>query len=520
MTQSNPLKPIAVACLVLLGLMMTASVLLGSGNQLAALCKYMLVVAFALGAIFPRGSFVFWLVLCGYTDLLKRFMVVSGRISFNDLYYVLGIPPVMLAGMLTSVLLGSFLGRYELRKANWLMLVVSLGLMGATAVLAAITSGGSLGSIVPAVVNEGLYALLIFLTPVLFTTKAEVIQLGKKLLWIFFPVALYGIYQRAFGFQDFEIAYLRSGLTIEIKQLVFNEVRAFSTLNSPTALAAISAVLCVLALVLTFVPRRAGERRPLHLSLCIIFTAAYTGSLVASTGRAGFIVLGLGIFGYLCLSSPSWTKALYVSTIFVFLTLIFMADKLLLNLDVVQNRVTEVVGDGQFADQMTRVGTYSDRLMGFSNLVKNPKIYTFFGHGAEAAEDSTLYSHDMLTSSLVKYGVVPILLIILVTIWMLRVAHRSVFAIQGPQQRKLAAGLMALPLSLLAMSMLAGSVLVVFPVNMFMWLFCGLFVVTVRSEPDDPSTSEAEVEPVRSWLNQAATGEPTYRFSRSGSASS
>ena len=64
------------------------------------------------------------------------------------------------------------------------------------------------------------------------------------------PVAIYGIVQQVEGFQLFEIAYLRTGLSIEIKQLLTNRVRAFSTLNSPTALGAISALMMVVAMVM------------------------------------------------------------------------------------------------------------------------------------------------------------------------------------------------------------------------------------------------------------------------------
>ena len=98
---------------------------------------------------------------------------------------------------------------------------------------------------------------MLFVMPVLFPRYEDALRVLRFTLWVFLPVALYGIAQQIDGFQPFEIAYLRTGLSIEIKQLLTNHVRAFSTLNSPTALGAVSAVLVVVCWFLSRLPRPA-----------------------------------------------------------------------------------------------------------------------------------------------------------------------------------------------------------------------------------------------------------------------
>jgi hypothetical protein len=75
------LSPLLAIAAALAGLFVIVTVLLGNGNQLATLFRYLLVAGLVAGLFWPRGTLMFWLVLCGYTDLLKRLMVVFGRVQ-------------------------------------------------------------------------------------------------------------------------------------------------------------------------------------------------------------------------------------------------------------------------------------------------------------------------------------------------------------------------------------------------------------------------------------------------------
>lgn len=517
MNSRSSIGPIIGIAAALLGLFVITSVLLGQGNQLAALCRYLLVAGFVIGLTFPRGGLIVWLMLCGYTDLLKRLMVVFGRVHYNDLYNVLGIPPVMLAGITLAVLVGAFTGRFRLSGTQWRLFAVACVLMLISAALAAKEKGGSLGALVPAIANDGLYAMLIFVVPVLFKMSDDVVRVAKFLLWVFLPVALYGLFQKVNGFQDFEIAYLKSGLTLEIKQLYANEVRAFSTLNSPTAFSVVSGMLCAVSLMLGLTPRREGRGRLLDARLAAVMAFVYLAGVFASTSRSAFLFIAVALGGFFCFRSLTATRLLYAGMAAAFISLILLADVLLANLDTFQNQVSRAAGDGEFATQMSRVGTYSDRLRGFSNLVRNPEVYTLFGYGTERGSDERdpLYSHDLISNNLVTHGVVPVLAMALFGVFVLKRMHGQVLRIADAHHRVLAAGLLSLGFSFFALSAASGSVLSVFPVNAFLWLSFGLFMLVCQS--DQQCGSEAAEVPKETMDDTPAeTQRAVHRFRRSG----
>ncbi|MFZ4764467.1 MAG: hypothetical protein ACOYMN_05890, partial [Roseimicrobium sp.] len=481
MKSNNAFVPIAGMVTLLIGLFVTASVLLGSGNQLAALCKYLLVAGFVCGYLFPKGGFVFWMGLCGYTDLLKRLMIVSGRISYNDLYYVLGMPPVMLGGITLAVLSGAFTGRFQLSSGHWKLFFAGCGLVLVSAAMAAKESGGSLGAIVPAIANDGFYAMLIFLLPVLFADAEDATRLCQRLVWIYVPVALYGVYQQVYGFQDFEIAYLKTGLSLEIKQLVADEVRAFSTLNSPTSFSIVCGALCAISLVLGLTPRPSGRGALLQPVIAGILGLIYVAGLIASASRSAFFVIFVAMAGYFCFRSRTATKLLYAGLVTSFITLVFSAEMLLSNLDALQGQVASATGGGEFAGKMTRVSTFSDRLRGFATLATNPDAYTLFGYGSARGSDPSdpLYSHDIITNNLVTHGLVPVLFVLVVFALGLSKAHGSILRITDRRHRLLAAGLLALAFSFFAVSVVSGGVISIFPVNVFLWLSFGLLILVL-----------------------------------------
>jgi hypothetical protein len=165
---------------------------------------------------------------------------------------------------------------------------------------------------------------------------------------------------------------------------------------------------------------------------------------------------------------------------------------------------------------MTRVGTYSDRLQGFANLVKSPDVWTLFGHDAADLDDKTLFSHDILTNCLVQYGAVPVGIAVLLLIIGMAKAHGKVLAIQDLRRRNLAAALLALTLSFLVLSMLAGNVLVIFPINVFACLFCGMMLVVCQHDVE-ARFEAAQMAPIPAVTPVVENRPRTiHRFRRSG----
>jgi hypothetical protein len=484
MNQQRTLAPVLIIGAALSSLFVIVSVLMGQGNHLAKLFRYLLLAGFVAGILFPRPTLVFWMVLCGYTDLLKRLMVVFGDVEHSDLFNVLGIPPMMVIGVTLSILVGALTHRFQLSAAHWRLFAVACVLVVVNAAIAAKESGGSLSALAAALAVDCTYTMLLFVVPVLFRDSHDVVKLARFLLWAYVPMALYGVYQQVNGFQDFEIAYLKTGLTVEIKQLYTDEVRAFSTLNSPTAFSVVCGVMCALSVMLNFTPRRAGQAPLLGTSLAMVFSTIYFAGIVASASRSAMLLVAVALVGFLCFRSGRATRFLYAAMVVAFVALVAFADAILSNLDVVQDQINGVMGDGQLASQLSRVGTFSDRLHGFANLVTNPDVYTFFGHGRGRGTDPSdpLYAHDIFSNVLVVHGVVPLLAFVIVGCVVLTRMHKRVLSLEDRHHRLLATGFVALALSFVAVSLVSGSVLGTFPVNALFWLCLALLTLVYQSD--------------------------------------
>ena len=61
------------------------SVMLTEGNSISELCRMLMVGGFLLSFLNPKLGLILFLASSGYIDLLKRLMVVSGRITQMDL---------------------------------------------------------------------------------------------------------------------------------------------------------------------------------------------------------------------------------------------------------------------------------------------------------------------------------------------------------------------------------------------------------------------------------------------------
>jgi hypothetical protein len=175
---------------------------------------------------------------------------------------------------------------------------------------------------------------------------------------------------------------------------------------------------------------------------------------------------------------------LYSGMGIAFVSLVVFANAILANLDVLQDRISNALGDGQLATQLSQVGTFSDRLHGFSNLLTNPEVYTLFGHGRGRGTDPSdpFYAHDIVSNVLVVHGLVPLLAFAIVGGVVLTRLHRRVLSIQEQHHRLLASGFLALAFSFVAVSLVSGSVLGTFPVNALFWLCLALLTLVCQSE--------------------------------------
>ena len=471
----------------LFGLFSIVSIMLGEGNTLANVFLYLIIGTCGLAFIAPRTAFFVFLVTCGYVDLFKRLMVVSGRVSMDDLYYVLGLAPALLSCIIVSVLVRGVIGGIPMSKKHVWLFLAGCGVVLLNVFLSFLEPDHSVGKILQGTANGGLYGMLIFVVPMLFDDKDDILALLKFLMWTYSPVALYGVAQQVWGFQDFEIAYLQTGLSIEIKQLFTDRVRAFSTLNSPTALSMVCGALCVIPLVMWRVKAPGGTRRLLGLPLAILFCVIYLAGLAASTGRAGFLMSAILATGVVAFRTRKGTVAFYAVALSGFATLLISARYLLDSIEVATSILVQKLG-GVFREDNININTFSDRLFGFINVLMNPEAYTWFGYGVTRGTDvrDPLYNHDLLSNILVRYGAIPLSVMLICVVWFLVWTHRHILKISEPERRKAATMMLACAMAMFSVSITCGNVLSVFPANTLFWLAVAGTIVAARSHAKNP----------------------------------
>jgi hypothetical protein len=464
------------AALLLIGLAglaaiyISSSVLMGSGNTLADAFFYIMIGLGLLGIMAPRLSFFVFLFQCGYLDLFKRLLVFGGKVDFIDLFWVLGTAPVTLVGITIGLILRLAFGSIHSTRSDWRRLLLSVaGIAGYALIIFA--QGGGIGGTMRETANGSTYALLIFIIPLMFTSREQIVSVVKTLLWIFVPVAAYAVWQQAFGFADFEIDYLRRGLSIEVKQLEANRVRSFSTLNSSTSVSVVAASCAAFLIAFMRLHRTPQARLGIPPSFALVGIGLFIAAWAASTVRVGILLVPVAYLATKAFSHLHRTRAFYGTLASAYLILVVSADWILGQLFVFTEWAQASFAHGSsYLSHVLNINTYSDRVKGFSNVLMNPRAYSLFGKGSDALHDPSFFAHDPVSTTLLVFGVVPLIGIVIFAFFFFRSLHRNIWVITDPATRYLAAAFLANAAGNLVVTLVNGNLLVSFPVNVFFWL--------------------------------------------------
>ncbi len=475
-SQASPLTIVAIIGALVVAVYVSSSILLSQGNQLAGLFYYIMLASGAMGIITPRLSFSLLIIQCAYLDLLKRLMVFAGKITYDELYSVLGIAPVTVVGIACGLLLRVIFGKTAADAGDIKRFLTALLL---NIVLSAVVfyKGGGIGGTLREVANGSTYALLLFIVPLLFRTPESVSKCARFILAVFVPVAVYTIYQQLFGFQSFEIAYLKTNLSIEIKQLEADRVRAFGTLNSPTSISVVAGSMVAMALGLSSVGRR-NRKLGMAPSMAVLIAIVGVGAWAASTVRVGILLVPVAMAGTFLFLRPSTTKWFYGTLLTGFGILVASSSYLYRNIEIWTSRLMDLYGGSTFVEQMINMNSYKDRLSGFANVLLNPDAYTFFGL-PNAGEDQGIIAHDPLSNALLAYGVVPVAIVVILGSWGMWRLHKMIFVMRDSTLQLLAASFLANAAGNIAVTIVNGNLLGTFPVNVFFWVSLA-FAVSLR----------------------------------------
>jgi hypothetical protein len=440
-------------------------------NPLTATLIIAAMAIFAIAILNPKAGFYLLILGTGYIDLVKRLGILAGNLTYGDVVATVAVAPILSGCICVGVIIQCVFQRRRLERWQYVIFVVIVLLM-ISVLLKDVSSGTGLLAGLQDFANSGAYFPLALIAGILFPKPEDVKRFIKFSLIIYIPVALYAIWQQIFGLNDFEMDYLQTGYTITANLLDDVRPRPFSTLNSPHALTVMTAILALLSF---FTHLKGSRRSGWQIPVGILSTAA----CVATVGRAGWVLLALGMIGWICFRRAWTTIGFYGLVTAVLALLIFNADSLLDSLETLQEKLP---GGSAFTEQTFRISTFSDRLYSFRNMVTNPVFHTWFGnpelHGPnEEIVASDELVHDQLTQILVRFGFVGLSGFLFLLGGALWLTHRRVLAQRDLETRQAGIALLTVLAAVVYSGMLFGSHLGVFPVNVFFAFLVGALLV-------------------------------------------
>ena len=494
------IRILATFGLLIASLWVAFDIFTSGGNAVARFYMYTMVVAGAYGLLNARRAFFVLLFLTGYLDYFKRFMIFDSGLSRMDLYYVLGIAPATLAGITGNILYQHFTGKLKGRPGMDRMIMGVLVVTAAATTLA-LTTGGSGFRSLGDTVNSTIYLLLLFVVPVLFRTPEDLRHMLKVLVVLFIPAVGYMlVHHFKQGVFDWEMDYLKSGLTIEIRQLSERTFRPFGTMNSAANASMVFAGIWALCLSgMWMKPDRHGLSMPFSLRWMLLPFLAW--AMYATYSRTGWVFAVVAVAVAPMIKHRSLTMFGYAMAVGAFI-IIFFASPYLLRHKIL-NEISEDVWKEKRTNewaQTTNIATLNDRLEGFESLIMEPRAWTPLGlrlsTHTESSVRNKLSSHDVLTDMLLNYGYVTMLAAAFYIIRQLWKLHHFVFVEKEPLARAIGATCLALGLAIASGATTNGAQFSTYPVNFYIWfnfaIVCSL--VMYARERDVLEGTEAATE--------------------------
>ena len=495
--QSNSLSKVAMVLGLLVGsLYMVFDLFTSGGNVVAQFYRYALIGGGLFGLLSPRFAVYLLIALTAYLDFTKRLMILDSGVSKIDLYYVLGVSPAVMSGIAAYTLYTSLINPGASRPGLIKLAILTFsmaGLLGALGVLGATSRFQALGDSVNAVV----YILLLPSIAMLFRTPEDLRQLLKGVLLIYTPAVLYMLVHwfRAVFLEmnppifGWELDYVKSGMTIEVRQLAERRFRPFGTFNSAANASMVFAAFFGLVMSgLWKQPFRGhpggGGRFSRGLLAILILIAMY-----ATYSRTGWL------FAVVILMVPALFKNRAATVMAYGVGLVSVVSLMLASPYLLKHKILNEISSELYSakrteewSQVTNIATLNDRLEGFYALVKSRKIWTPFGFkfaypNPEAVRQSIL-SHDALSTALMKYGYVPLGLAGIFGLVMLKRMHGYIHQEKDPLARTMAATCLAVALVLCTGTLVNSAQLVTYPVNFWIWFMfsCVVSLMFWRNE--------------------------------------
>lgn len=479
---SNAFVRIVITFVVmLLALWVSFDVFASGSNALGKFYFYIMIGGAILGMLAPRRAFYLLIFLTAYLDLFKRLMILDSGLRQLDLYYVLGIAPMTLAGICFSVLYQMAVGGVRMRPLEGRITFFSFFMIAAIVAASALTFRSNFRALGD-MVNSVAYLSLLFVVPALFRTPGEVRALLKFVIIMFIPSALYLIYQGFAGLSWWEMKYVRSGFTIEIRQLGEKIFRPFGTMNAAANASLTYGLFAALLIGGGFWKHRPGaigERSP-SLVLRLLGAAIFAFAAYRTFSRTGWITGIVAITCFVAFRRRTYMWAYYL-TLGVVAALLMVSAGWMLKHKVLNEITTNITaGRSEEAEMSLRLATLNDRLASYENLLHNKRVWTPFGLRLSGYNEdsvrSSIQTHDALTELLLRIGYIPVAVAVFFGFWLLKQLHRYVYKSPPGLSRELAAAGLACSVALLLGGAVNGAQFVSYPTNFYFYFYLSIVV--------------------------------------------
>lgn len=413
------IKAILTVIIGLLGGLYVLVEVLTARTGIGQLYLYLAVMALMTGLVAPKKALYVMAFCTIYIDFFKRLMIIGGMPSFIEVSYVLAIPPLLVGGSLVSVVASLAFSREKIaRDLVIAFIVASIVAVGSVAgTLATSVSGlGGVGNMI----NQGFYAYLVFLVPIIFPSDEERRKYLLCFFWMMLPSVAYMFFQEYNGYTSFEYDYLNSGLSIEAKNLaesMAGEMRKFSTFNgcgTASTLYSVFIIYCFVSLRKDNQPPTPMQRWGKILLAPLFMMAAYytisrTGWFSGIATLAAYVMLGSRFRSYLGIFSAIGSFLVVVA-----LAPIAIKQNWLSYLESQLQYTVMQFTDDPSVKRAVVLGTLGDRLQGWTNLTQESRLYTPFGFAAaginygQTTNNDFRWGHDAIIDSLIKFGYIPV----------------------------------------------------------------------------------------------------------------
>ncbi|MBP7951141.1 MAG: hypothetical protein KA004_15935 [Verrucomicrobiales bacterium] len=495
------IRIVVTFAIMILALWVSMDIFAGSGNALGKFYFYVMIASFLFGLLASKKAFYYLIFLAAYLDFFKRLMILDHGIRQIDLYWVLGIAPATMAGIICSVLYQMFFGGGRIRPMEGRLVVATLIVFTLLFGIGLLSVGSGKFRALGDLVNGSIYIPMAFVIPFLFRTPGDLQRVVKVMIFIFVPSALYLIYQSFFGLTWWEHRYLQSGLSIEVRQYNERIFRCFGTMAAASTATIFYSVFVAILLGGGFWKYRPDGTRvgQSMIGLRLLLAVIYGVAAFRTFSRAGWVI---GIIVLCCLvvfHFRALTIAFYATFLAASLTIVFLSPYLLRH-KVLNELDSRLASASDETRQAAVLSTLNDRLEGFNALMTNRSIWTPFGFrfAGKSRLQEQVFLHDAFTAAVIRFGYVTLGGILFLGISLLVMLHR--FVLHSP--RGISRELACLGLSAFVALLIGGitntAAYTTFPQNMLLHFFLGVCTSLIvlaktqekeQEEADSPNTS-------------------------------